>query len=53
MSAHLVKQLDLGIVELSGKIHIDLMRIDETLRFIPKGILAAFTIFEYRNEQFS
>jgi len=37
--AHLVQKLNLGIVQLLGKIDINLMRIYETLGFFPESIL--------------
>ena len=34
-----VQKLSLGIVELSGKIHVDLVGIEETLGLIPESLL--------------
>ena len=69
LSAHLLQQLRFNLIKLIRKVHINLMRVHETLRLIPEGVLllrADITDFhngrrrvytlaalEYRNKKFS
>ena len=37
--ADFVEQAELGVVQLSGEVDVDLVRVDETSGFLPEGVL--------------
>ena len=42
---HLIQQLDFDMIQLGGKIHIYLVRVDKTSRFIPERVQLLLTVF--------
>ena len=69
LSAHLLQQLRLDLIKLVRKIHINLMRIDQTFGLIPESLffsgtdvtdlhdrrrrINTFTVLKYRNQKLS
>ena len=43
--SHLIQQLDFDMIQLGGKIHIYLVRVDKTSRFIPERVQLLLTVF--------
>ena len=43
--ADFVEQAELGVIQLSGKVDVDLVRVDETSGFLPEGVLFGQALF--------